>query len=119
MQISALATMRLREAIEKRDVKELMFLVPLEEQEAVVDIGLIDQAKALVDAEGPSECCICFSETVDCRLDPCGHVAICSTCSDAIVSRAMARGAAPKCPICRTQVKSATKFGSEVLGTRF
>ena len=45
--------------------------------------------------EGESECCVCYDGEINCRLDPCGHIAVCHTCARKI------ERSDSLCPLCR------------------
>jgi len=41
-------------------------------------------------------CVICFDNTIDVVLDPCGHIVVCASCAQSLNPR--------RCPICRSQI---------------
>ena len=45
-----------------------------------------------------AECCVCFDRRIDCKLEPCGHVALCGECA--------ARLRPQRCPLCRMDIQS-------------
>jgi hypothetical protein len=42
------------------------------------------------------ECCVCFDKAINTRLEPCGHVALCSVCANRLNPRL--------CPLCRAPI---------------
>lgn len=55
-------------------------------------------AKALVDAQRFSECCICAANLATVACEPCGHVTLCAAC------HARWQRDDPRCVYCRTEV---------------
>jgi len=45
-----------------------------------------------------SECVVCYDRTISTRLQPCGHVALCSICAYRLNPR--------KCPLCRSEISA-------------
>jgi hypothetical protein len=43
-----------------------------------------------------SECCVCYDNPIDTCLQPCGHVALCSSCAHRLRQR--------RCPLCRAEI---------------
>ena len=46
--------------------------------------------------ESESECCVCYDQPIDTRLEPCGHVALCAGCASRLQPR--------RCPLCRADI---------------
>jgi hypothetical protein len=46
------------------------------------------------------ECCVCMHASINTRLEPCGHVALCSSCVSAL------RDHPKKCPLCRAPIQA-------------
>mmetsp|Transcript_45061 Transcript_45061/g.107071 ORF Transcript_45061/g.107071 Transcript_45061/m.107071 type:complete len:449 (-) Transcript_45061:58-1404(-) len=51
-------------------------------------------------------CVVCFERRINVALEPCGHVAICRTCADALQGPGRSRS----CPICRTRIEEVIAF---------
>jgi hypothetical protein len=61
-------------------------------------------APAIVEDEEDKECKICMDEPYNTVLIPCGHMAICFTCAQKILSKGN-----KECPICKRQVEQIVK----------
>lgn len=57
--------------------------------------------------EGDRECVVCMENRVCSVLVPCGHLVMCSACTQQVVREARDRGQEPKCPVCRRQTTGA------------
>ena len=55
-------------------------------------------ASAAAAGTGDDECCVCYDARIDCRLEPCGHVALCEGCATRLV-------APRRCPLCRADIR--------------
>ncbi|KAF2100743.1 hypothetical protein NA57DRAFT_74341 [Rhizodiscina lignyota] len=61
-------------------------------------------------------CQVCYTQTADTAVLPCGHLAMCRWCADmAVPGRANdwtqpARGAVARCPVCREKVKKRVRI---------
>jgi hypothetical protein len=67
-----------------------------------------DGGGAGFEAAASSECCVCFDRSINCRVDPCGHIAFCGQCCDNIVATATRSGRTATCPLCRTNIQRVT-----------
>lgn len=65
-------------------------------------VGAIANAKkGRKDEENPeSMCVICLSQESDTLIFPCGHLCLCSNCSDVVKTQTK------MCPVCRTKIQS-------------
>jgi hypothetical protein len=52
-----------------------------------------------------ADCVMCLDARRETTLAPCGHRALCGSCTSLLLS-ARARGQQPLCPICRKPVES-------------
>ena len=55
------------------------------------------------------ECCACMDSTVNAVLHPCGHLCLCVGCATHMQNDALRSGRSMRCPLCRIEVKCATR----------
>ena len=68
-----------------------------------VDREFIVKSTCVEASELPTEeCCVCYDKTINTRLDPCGHIALCHICALQLIP--------VRCPLCRIHVTHITKL---------
>jgi hypothetical protein len=63
-------------------------------------MGLPSASVSASSEQDPVECCVCMEEPRNCKLLPCNHAVICTTCAAQLVARGDA------CPVCRGRIRS-------------
>ena len=63
------------------------------------------QEALLKNASTPGKCTICFEGDLELRMDPCGHVCLCTKCM-----QGMKRMGNKECPMCRREVLGASRI---------
>jgi len=71
---------------------------PFHEVDAVMDGG--GSKQQAVPAKEPNVCVVCMESTVQTRLNPCGHVAMCTVCTVQVMESRQ-----DKCPVCRSPIR--------------
>lgn len=68
-------------------------------REVIKEVKVIEEVtkEVIKEVKVGAECTICYEKTIECSLDPCGHV-FCSTCSSVFLNK--------PCPNCRTKVNA-------------
>eukprot|EP00729_Bicosta_minor_P016259 gene16259-1284_t len=95
-------------------------LSPVKEEDEIGSVASGNGKKKPVLPPPPAtmvECAVCFDQTVNTRIVPCGHQAMCDGCIKLVIGKA-AQGS---CPICRTHFKAYLKhkrFGIDVAYTK-
>ena len=66
--------------------------------------SLQDQVSRLSEENKELKCCkVCMEETIDCLLQPCAHLVVCSSCAEDLQKRGL------ECPAARCTIKSYIK----------